>query len=295
MHAARWIVKKRTEAHSMRDEMKAAFEDFCALFERSVLDIWENMDAFDKDGRCNFVMSETPEMSIQSHLQTLIEAENDPETISPPVGAAAWLAEGINLQSTQEAAPAFLAPLPPANSTTSAETQGHPEAMPTMLPSDYADQVLQQNASHPTLESKRALHRATCLKALQTLRTIAIQQSQMRLRLSKHTKGTRTTTRSSTMTTRYEQRLTDATWEYTNSRNRLKKLGMTTIDTRTFKRLTQTDVDSLTHVVTSRRPLGEGRIKLPWYWRVSLSASPEDSEHVYVDSTIIGAEEDASA
>ncbi|CAE6415368.1 unnamed protein product [Rhizoctonia solani] len=328
---ARWIVKKWKEAHSMRDEMKAAFEDFCALFERSVLVVWEGMDAFDAEGRCNFVMPETPEMSIQAQLRTLIEEENDSETPSPPVGAAAWIAEGVNIKSTQyllnldiqrwgtkptarqaketatrrkellsrldahrTAAPTFLAPLPPASSKSSTETQGQPEAMPTVLPSDYDGAILQENSSHPTLESERALRRAACLKALQTLRTIAIQQSHMKLRLSKHTKGTRTSTRSNAMTARYEQRLSNAIWEYTDSRNRLKKLGMNTVDLRTFKRLTQGDVDSLTKAVTSRRPLGEGRIKLPWYWRVSLSAGPEDSEHVYLDSSIVGAEEDAS-
>jgi hypothetical protein len=61
--------------------------------------------------------------------------------------------------------------------------------MATMLPSDYPTGTLSQEMYVPLVEAERELRRASCLKALQTLRSFAIQRAHIKQAHYKHVQG----------------------------------------------------------------------------------------------------------
>jgi hypothetical protein len=46
--------------------------------------------------------------------------------------------------------------------------------------------------------------------------------------------------------------------------------------------------------MSKKRPLGKGRVIMPWYWRVSLSSSSEECEDLEMDWASVHAKEAAS-
>lgn len=74
-------------------------------------------------------------------------------------------------------------------------------------------------------------------------------------------------------------------------------LGMTSQDEKTFLALRTSDLQELKMTVSRWEQLGEGRITLPWYWRVSradeevnlssIDATAEDIASEYQESMSI--------
>jgi hypothetical protein len=167
----------------------------------------------------------------------------------------------------------FCRPVPSLQESHGDEHSGEPEFMSTMLPSDFPTRVLPNTSHRAILESERELRRASCLKALQTLRSFAIQRTHIQQTQLKHTSRMKPNTRASTILQRLGDRLRHAQWIYINSRERLHRLGMTEQDQRMYKALHKQDVRDLLRSVKGQRDLGEGQVKLPWFWRIEPSCN----------------------
>jgi hypothetical protein len=79
-------------------------------------------------------------------------------------------------------------------------------------------------------------------------------------------------------------------WLYTNSRDRLQRLGPTAQDLRTYKVLREQDVKELLRSVKGQRDLGEGQVKLPWFWRIEPSRNQLDANSVLSSETGVATE-----
>jgi hypothetical protein len=159
-----------------------------------------------------------------------------------------------------------------------------------MLPSDFPNGVL-VNPSHGALmESERELRCASCLKALQTLRSFAIQRAHIQQTQLKHASRMKSNTRANTILHRLADRLQHAQWMYTNSRDRLQRLGMTEQDKRTYKPLREQDVKDLLRSIKGQRDLGEGQVKLPWFWRIEPSRNDLDANSLLPNETGVATE-----
>lgn len=148
---------------------------------------------------------------------------------------------------------------------------GHPEHQPTLLPSSLPPSTIQSVVSGSILETERELRRVKCLKALQTLRSVAMQHAHLSNSKAKHARGIRAVTRAQDLIQRLTSKMEALRWEYTHSRARLKVLGMTKRDQKTFLSLRASDLQELRFAASKNPRLGEGRIMLPWYWRVNLA------------------------
>jgi hypothetical protein len=184
----------------------------------------------------------------------------------------------------------FFSTAPPLSGSGNEEHAGEPELMATMLPSDYPTGTLSQQMYNPLIEAERELRRASCLKALQTLRSFAIQRAHIKQAHHKHVRGIKATTRAATMIQRLGDRLRHAQWIYSDSRDRLVRLGMTQQDRRTYKVLSEKDFQDLLRSVKGQRSLGEGQVKLPWFWRIEPALNEQDDESVLSSETGVSSE-----
>jgi hypothetical protein len=158
------------------------------------------------------------------------------------------------------------------------QVNGEPECMSTLILSDHSSistlSQLHENAVHTECK----LRHTSCLKALQTVRSLSIQQAQVTWTQLQQPHGQHTITCSQSLLDRYHQRITNAPWQYENSRKRLLKLGASHQDIRTFKELCNEDMHQLSAVLHHGHNPGQGRVMLPWYWQVSLSQSNNDTD-----------------
>jgi hypothetical protein len=172
--------------------------------------------------------------------------------------------------------------------------EGEPERMSTLIPSDYSS-ISTLTALHKhAVRTERKLRRTSCLKALQTVRCISIQQAQVTRTQSRQPRGQRTSTRSESILNRYRLRVENARWQYENSRKRLFKLFPSAQDVQTFKELRDEDMRQLSAVLRQGREPGQGRVTLPWYWCVSLSQNNNDTDALVPTDTNIATEHEES-
>lgn len=162
----------------------------------------------------------------------------------------------------------------------SLEAQGKPEMLRTTLPSRLAKAALHGSGFERVIDCERKLRRVSCLQALQTVRAVAVQKAHLLRGKEQHLRGIIVTTRAEGAITRLATRITHARWLYTNSRKQLFLLGGNEQDDRTFRELKDSDMSGLTAALRGKDKLGDGRVQLPWYWRVSMSESQDDSEEI---------------
>jgi hypothetical protein len=93
----------------------------------------------------------------------------------------------------------FCHPIPSSGEPGGDEYSGEPELMSTLLPSDFPNGALLEASHRALLESERELRRASCLKALQTLRSFAIQRAHIQQTKLKHAARVKTNMRASTI------------------------------------------------------------------------------------------------
>jgi hypothetical protein len=211
------------------------------------------------------------------------------ETASRRKSLAARLVEHKGLAGRYLPAHA-LSTIPPP----SLSQQGRPELLPTSLPSSCVGSNPVHDAQSKVQETERSLRRVHCLKALQTVRSIAVQRAHMLKGKQQHVRGVIATTRAQGLLVRLTRRLEQARWVYNNSRARLSRLGQTPQDARTFKVLKHEDLRGLTTSLQGKDSLGDGYRRMPWYWRVNLSVNQEDSDEVSIDSQSVHAEYEES-
>jgi hypothetical protein len=184
----------------------------------------------------------------------------------------------------------FCHPAPYLEEPSREEHVGEPELMSTMLPSDFPNGALVNPSHGALLESKRELRRASCLKVWQTLRSFAIQRARIQQTQLKHTTRVKANTRANTILHWLGDRLRHAQWMYINSCDRLQRLGMTKQDIRMYKPLRKQDVRDLLRSVKGQHELGEGQVKLPWFWRIEPSHNQLDANSVLPSETGVATE-----
>lgn len=172
--------------------------------------------------------------------------------------------------------------------------EGKPELLQVALPSRLAGAASPRSSFWQAAESERVLRRATCLKALQSVRAVVIQRAHLLKKKNKHTKGIIGVTRAEGLIARLGDRLQHARWEYSSSRLQLISLGLTEQDARTFRALTDQDLKGLTAALEGKDRLGDGHATMPWYWRVELSSCDEDAEQVSTSGKAVRAEYEES-
>jgi hypothetical protein len=174
------------------------------------------------------------------------------------------------------------------------QVNGEPKCMSTLIPSNHSSistlSQLHENAVHTECE----LRCTSCLKALQTVCSLSIQQAQVTWTQLWQPCGQRTIMCSQSLLDRYRQRIADARWQYENSRKSLLKLGASHQDVRTFKELHDEDMHQLSAVLCQGCDLGQGRVTLPWYWWVLLLQSNNDTDTLAVAETDITMEHEES-
>ncbi|KAG9097029.1 hypothetical protein FS749_007239 [Ceratobasidium sp. UAMH 11750] len=194
----------------------------------------------------------------------------------------------LSLQHHHDEALQFIAvPAQTPIATSSAEADGHPENLKTLLPSDLSPAQL-SSFDHPAIvDTEKQLLRVSCLKTLQTARSVTIQRLHVSTSHQKHARGQGLMTQAASHQTRLQECLDFAQWHYNHMRDRLVRLGMSAQDIRTFKPLLLQDLKSLQKDIGKYRPLGEGCIEMPWYWRVDLSHGPEDAEMITSSASVV--------
>lgn len=172
---------------------------------------------------------------------------------------------------------------------------GKSELLPTILPSQLPGVASPLSQFKPITEVERSLRRATCLKALQTVRSVSVQKVHTLKGKKQHVSGIRGTTRAESILSRLAARVKHARWEYDSSRQRLIAMGLTTQDARTFKPLTDSDMEGLTIALQGKDRLGDGYAKMPWYWRVEMSKDSNDEHQIVTSGSAVRAEYEESA
>ncbi|QRV99059.1 hypothetical protein RhiJN_27078 [Ceratobasidium sp. AG-Ba] len=182
------------------------------------------------------------------------------------------------IESHRQESAQFMGFIPVApNSNHSTRNDGHPEKLILLLPSSLVGTQLQQIKDTTVASTERELLRTICLKHLQAVRAITMQRVHSERTRAKHARGQAAVTRAASKQQRLIDQLEHSQELYEDARLRLTRLGFTPLDERTFRPLTAADLKSLYRDVGKDRPLGEGRVIMPWYWRVSLAPASGDS------------------
>lgn len=177
---------------------------------------------------------------------------------------------------------------------TNLDDQGKPELLSTALPSTLAQAKLRGDSFNRVKECERQLRRVACLKALQTVRAVSVQHAHLLEGKDKNTRGVIGITRAEVALTRLGDRINFARWLYTQSRSRLLTLGTTAQDIRTFRVLRDSDMGGLSAALRGKDSLGDGYVKMPWYWRVSMSKGEDDAEEVSTSGAAVRKEYEES-
>ncbi|KAG8712521.1 hypothetical protein FRC08_014466 [Ceratobasidium sp. 394] len=169
-------------------------------------------------------------------------------------------------------------------------TNGQPENLSELLPSDCTAAHISASPHRHAIHTKLELRRVNCLKNLQLVRGFCAQKAHLFKAQEKHARGISAMTRAAALQACVKERLDHAQSSYNNSRDRLDRLGATSADLAIFQVLTSSDINSLASSLGKVRSLGEGRVQMPWYWRVVLPSTSEHCDVVYSSKQDIQAE-----
>lgn len=146
-----------------------------------------------------------------------------------------------------------------------------PELLSTLLPGRLPTVILRRYLDSPIIETERQLRRVSCLKALQTVRSLVAQKAHLNKAKSARAKGTQAQTRAQVLIDSVTNRLDMSRWQYTASRQSLQHLGETEGDREAFRELKESDIRDMRALLLADRQPGQGFRVLPWYWRMDLS------------------------
>ncbi|KAF8593013.1 hypothetical protein BDV93DRAFT_590844 [Ceratobasidium sp. AG-I] len=176
---------------------------------------------------------------------------------------------------------------------TAPASEGKPECLSTAVPSRLPGAAAPACPFAHAANSERILRRAICFKALQAIRATSIQKLHL-LKAKRQVHGVIATTRAEGLISRLAERISHARWEYNSSRTQLIQLGLTAQEARTFKPLTDADLEGLTVALQGQDRLGDGYARVPWYWRVILAKDSDDADHVTTTGKALRAEYEES-
>jgi hypothetical protein len=90
--------------------------------------------------------------------------------------------------------------------------EGEPERMSTLIPSDYSSISTLSQLHENAVRTECKLRRTSCLKALQTVRSLSIQHAQVTRTQLRQPHGRHTTTCSQLLLDQYHQRIANTHW-----------------------------------------------------------------------------------
>lgn len=172
-------------------------------------------------------------------------------------------------------------------SRTSPGGAGTPETLPILLPSLLSELALRAEPVKSLAGSEVTLRRTACLKALHTVRSLAVSKAQLLWSKRAHSRSVANTTRSESYLQRLGERQKHAVWLYTNSQIHLLSISTDPTDARTFLAFKEKDLQDLNATVTSRSQLGEGYVRMPWYWRVSRARIEDNQNTVEIATSSV--------
>ncbi|KAF8598254.1 hypothetical protein BDV93DRAFT_561517 [Ceratobasidium sp. AG-I] len=162
------------------------------------------------------------------------------------------------------------------------ETAGKPETLKIILPSSAPAKILKRYSKEPIFATEREVRRVACLKALQSVRTTAIQRAHLLKSKKAHARGIIKVTRAEGAIDCLTTRIAQYRAQYNCSREALHHLGPSAADKHTFRKLQATDLEGLSNLLLGKSQLGEGYVSMPWYWRVQASEGDLDSDEISI-------------
>ncbi|QRV73877.1 hypothetical protein RhiJN_01891 [Ceratobasidium sp. AG-Ba] len=277
--------------------------------ERSSQWALESLDPVYKKGKWTspFILPDPPSLSLATVLSQLESQEGAEENQALP-GCAAWIADSIDLSVFQDKLRRDIAQIGQTPSVRQSqdiekrrssllqqlekhrtgaamyhpaglvntlgcereEHDGEPELMRTFLPSDIAHLSAGQQQLSVVSNWERQLQRAACLKALQVVHSISIQRGHIKKNQRKAAHGVGARTRAEAQDEKLKSRLEHAHWRYSDSYNRLVQLLSDPSEYAALQPLSTRGIDEIFEDTSKATKLGEGFIRMPWYWHVSL-------------------------
>ncbi|QRV87020.1 hypothetical protein RhiJN_15038 [Ceratobasidium sp. AG-Ba] len=164
--------------------------------------------------------------------------------------------------------------LPQSSSATasSVSTDGQPEDLLLDLPSQLisTDIALVPRLADSVIKTEAELRRLLCLYYLKVTRSLAMQQVHIQQSKARNPQGIKRVTQMAASISRVQNQIKLAQRLYSVNRNALYVLGMNEADDHAFRELTERDIKELYRDVGKARAVGEGRLSMPWYWRVHM-------------------------
>lgn len=162
-----------------------------------------------------------------------------------------------------------------------------PESLPLLLPSSLPETAFTLDSMKALRMTEITLRRTMCLKALHTIRSLAISRAQLLRSKHQHKRSVANTTRSESYLQRLSERQKHAVWLYRKSRICLLSISTHPADAHTFQTFQDNDLKQLHATVSTRSTLGEGYTRLPWYWRIAPARAEESGSTVDVPSSSV--------
>ncbi|KEP46268.1 hypothetical protein V565_208720, partial [Rhizoctonia solani 123E] len=162
------------------------------------------------------------------------------------------------------------------------DTPNHPEFSPivddamdgaiVIMPSSYNPETLTSAGLSSLAELEGQLRRAMCGDTLETIRQMLGAKAFTVKYKNQHARGQGATTRAQAAIKEQTEKLQQAKWRYTNSRNALLRLGLLGADDKDkYLELTDADLKTLkSYIEETSRGLRQGHAAIPWIWRTSV-------------------------
>ncbi|CAE6373497.1 unnamed protein product [Rhizoctonia solani] len=157
----------------------------------------------------------------------------------------------------------------------------HPEFCPivddamdgaiVIMPSSYSPETLASADLSSLAELEGQLRRAMCSDTLEIIRqTLGVKAFTVKYK-NQYARGQGATTRAQAAINEQSEKLQQAKWRYTNSRDALLRLGLSGADDMNkYLELTDKDLKTLkSYIEETSRGLGQGHAAISWIWRTS--------------------------
>ncbi|CUA77668.1 hypothetical protein RSOLAG22IIIB_12761 [Rhizoctonia solani] len=170
------------------------------------------------------------------------------------------------------------------------DTPDHPKYAPSVddamngamviMPSSYRPETLMSTGLSSLAELEGQLRRALCSDTLEIIRqTLGAKAFTLKYK-NKHARGQGATTRAQAAINEQTEKLRQAKWRYTNSRNALLRLGLLSADDKDkYLELTDQDLKTLkSYIEETSRGVGQGHAVISWIWRTSVVKNKDEWE-----------------
>ncbi|CAE6541251.1 unnamed protein product [Rhizoctonia solani] len=170
------------------------------------------------------------------------------------------------------------------------DTPDHPKYTPlvddamngaiVIMPSSYDPETLTATDLSSLAELEGQLRRALCSDTLEIIRqTLGAKAFTLKYK-NKHARGQGATTRAQATINEQTEKLQQAKWRYTNSRNALLRLGLLSADDKDkYLELTDKDLKTLkSYIEETSRGVGQGHAVISWIWRTSVVKNKDEWE-----------------